>query len=347
MLAALVCVALSTQFLFQATVHQDWPWGAMGSLWLENFWQAMLVSSAILAVLALAGAVPLRSRVARLAWFCLALLAGAYLGEWAVLWLQWGTWPSASMEAVFPRAFRWLPIAVVGAMILQGRQRAREVSDRLRSVELSGLEIEQQQAAMRLQVLQSQVEPHFLFNTLATIRRLHQTDLARGRETLSGFIRYLRATLPGLREPETTLGREIGLVRAYIDVLGVRMGERLRFDLDVAPELRDLAVPPFSVATLVENAVKHGLSRLPAGGTISIKAQVADAGLEVVVSDTGVGLTATSGSGTGLANLRTRLRSLYGNEGSLSLAVNTPSGLVATLRLPSRRLERARNRHAA
>ena len=335
-LAGLVCVAVSTQFLFQGSIYRDWPLRAIVSAWAGNLWQAGLVAAVMLAVLVLAGRTPLRHAAARLAGLGMALLAGAYVGEWLLLWLQWGTWPTAGVEAILPRAIRWVPIAAVGAVILTGRQRVRDLSSQLHEIEISRLQLDKEQVTLQLQLLRSQIEPHFLFNTLATVRHLQRTDPARGQETLTGFIRYLKASLPALRASETTLGQELDLVHAYLAVLQVRMGDRLRFDVDLALNLRDEHIPPFSVATLVENAIKHGLAELPDGGSISIKAWRDGRRLRVSVSDTGKGLAATSGTGTGLANLRARLRGLYGADGTLSVAANSPGGLVVTLEVPSR-----------
>jgi len=336
LLAALVCVAASTQFLFQGSVLREWAWNAIGSVWIGNLWQAMLVATVILIVLALAGRTPLRRPAARLAGLGVSLLAGAYLGEWLLLWLQWGTLPTASVEAILPRAFRWVPIGALGAVILAGRQRARDLSSRLHQIEIDRLQLDKEQVALQLQLLRSQIEPHFLFNTLATIRHLQRTDPARGHATLTNFIRYLKASLPAMRTPETTLGREMDLVQAYLAILKIRMGDRLHFDVDLEQELREERIPPFSVATLVENAIKHGLADLPGGGSISISAWRSGHRLRVKVSDTGRGLVASSGSGTGLANVRARLRGLYGEDGTLSLATNSPGGLVVTLQVPSR-----------
>lgn len=233
---------------------------------------------------------------------------------------------------------RWLPIGAVAGAVLLSRARTRDIATRLHESEVNRLLLDRQQLAAQLQLLQSQIEPHFLFNTIATIRRLQHTDPPRGRETLSGFIHYLRSSLPGMRASETTLGQELALISAYLDVLGVRMGDRLRVEIDVAPGLHGRRIPPLSLATLVENSIKHGLGSLPEGGTISIRAWLEGDQLNVRVADTGVGLTASAGSGTGLANLRVRLRSLYGDAGALQVTANEPRGFAATLRVPSARI---------
>jgi LytS/YehU family sensor histidine kinase len=290
----------------------------------------------ILLVLALAGTLPLRRLASRVLLFVAALLMGAALGEWVVLWLQWKDRPTVDIATVLGQSWRWLPIGAVTGAIVLFRQRTRELDSRIHDSDVTRLMLEQQRVELQLQLLQSQIEPHFLFNTLATIRRLHQTDPARGRETLAGFVHYLRCALPEMRASETTLGREVDLIAAYLDVLQVRMGSRLDFSIDVAPCLRAYRVPPLSLATLVENAVKHGLGSLPEGGRLAIGARLEDGYVVLRVADTGTGLTAAQGTGTGLTNLRVRLRGLYGDAGTLVLSANEPRGLAATLRIPAR-----------
>ena len=334
-LAALVSLALSTQLMFQRQLYDQWSPGQIAGAWLHGWASLAAVAGVILGTLGLAGRVPVQGRLLRLAWFGTAVLAGALAGEWLVLWYQWGEWPTADLEALLPRAMRWLPIAGTVALIQRYRAHVAELAARTHDEEVTRLQLEQQQVAVQLQVLQSQIEPHFLFNTLATVRRLHQTDPRRGRETLSDFIHYLRASLPGMRDTEVTLGREVDLIAAYLDVLAVRMGERLTVRIEVPETLRSLCVPPLSLATLVENSVKHGLATLPEGGVIAIRAWRDDDRLYVSVADTGVGLTAAGGSGMGLANLRIRLRGLYGDRAALLLQPNAPRGLAATIALPA------------
>ena len=333
--AALVSIALSTQFMFQRELYERWTAAEIAVAWLRSCVALGGVAAAILAIVAVAGRLPLRRPLAKLAWFGAALLVGAFAGEWASLWIQWGKWPTAGLDAIAPRAMRWLPIGAVVAAVLLIRERTSDLTARLHDAEVTRLQLEQQQVEVRLQMLQSQIEPHFLFNTLATVRRLHQTDPPRGRDALSGFIHYLRASLPELRQSEITLGQEVDLIAAYLDVLRVRMGDRLSVVIDVEPQLRSRRVPPLSLATLVENSIKHGISGLPEGGAVSIRAWLDGDRLKLQVTDTGVGLTATGGSGMGLANLRVRLRGLYGERGVLVMSPNEPRGLTATLEVPA------------
>ena len=333
-LAALVCLAMSTQLLFQRGLYSEWPALAIGGAWLSGLGDLAVIAAAVLAVLLAVGRLPARNAAMRGVLFAAALLTGATLGEWLVLWWQWGAMPVTGIEAVLPRAVRWLPIGAIAGAILVYRQRTQHIAAQLHETEVARLRLERQHVAVQLQVLQSQIEPHFLFNTLATIRRLHQTDPARGRETLADFIHYLRSALPEMRSPETTLGREVDLITAYLDVLRVRMGPRLEFNVDVPASLRELPIPPLSLATLVENAVKHGLASLPEGGRLAITASRDGPVLKIRVADTGIGLTSQGGTGTGLANLRVRLRALYGDAGRLLLSPNEPQGLAVTLHVP-------------
>ncbi len=186
----------------------------------------------------------------------------------------------------------------------------------------------------RLSALQAQIEPHFLFNTLANVRRLYETAPSRGREMLASLIDYLRAALPSMRSNGSTLKRELELVRSFLTILQMRMGERLQFSINAAPELLDAPVPPMVLPTLVENAIKHGLAPLPEGGRIDITAGRDGHTLLIEVRDTGAGFQAIGGSGVGLANTRSRLAGLYGARASLSLAAGKPRGVIASVRLP-------------
>jgi signal transduction histidine kinase len=191
----------------------------------------------------------------------------------------------------------------------------------------------------KLAKLQAQIEPHFLYNTLANAQLLTRSDPQRADVMLGNLIIYLRNTLPQSGEtdavPLSTLGREIERSRAYLEILKIRMGARLSFEIDVADSLANIPFAPMIVQTLVENAIKHGLEPKLGGGSILICASRAGSGVKLSVSDNGVGLKGgTSGTGLGLKNMRERLRLTYGDAASLSLSLNVPSGMVATITIP-------------
>ena len=193
---------------------------------------------------------------------------------------------------------------------------------------------EKQTLTARLQLLQAQVEPHFLFNTLANVQHLTTTDPARASEMLGSLIRYLRAALPQMREQASTLAREVGMVKAYLEIQQVRMGDRLAFTIDIPATLLALPVPPMMLISLVENAVKHGIDPLASGGTIAVSATIDASTLRVTVADTGAGLSEHVGIGIGLGNIRERLETLFGSDARLDLHENVPRGVVATIALP-------------
>jgi signal transduction histidine kinase len=192
----------------------------------------------------------------------------------------------------------------------------------------------------RLTVLQAQIEPHFLFNTLANVRRLCEVDSEQGRQMLGSLLDYLRAALPAMRRSSTALAEEFDLVRAYLTVLQLRMGERLRFRIVLPPDLSRILIPPLILPTLVENSIRHGLAPLREGGTISVGATERDGQVVITVADDGAGFQAAGGSGVGLANTRARLMAQFGGAASLELRGNTPRGVIAEVRLPAFAVER-------
>ena len=193
---------------------------------------------------------------------------------------------------------------------------------------------EKQLLSARLQLLQAQVEPHFLFNTLANVQHLTATDSIRASAMLGSLIRYLRAALPQMREQTSTLAREVEMVRAYLEIQRVRMGDRLTFVIDIPDALLSRGMAPMMLISLVENAVKHGIDPLPAGGRIDVAATATASGTRVTVADTGAGLSEHVGIGIGLGNIRERLATLYGQSAPLQLHENTPRGLIASIEWP-------------
>jgi len=186
-----------------------------------------------------------------------------------------------------------------------------------------------------LKLMQAQVEPHFLFNTLASVQYLTETDPKEANRLLGHLIEYLRAALPHLRASSTTLRKEIGLAEAYLNILRMRMGARLTFTIDVPDELAMHPFPPNLLIPLVENAIKHGIEPTASGGTVAVRARREGGMLFITVEDTGRGLGSTSRSGgVGLANIRERLAALYGTKAQFSLERGVPAGARATLAIP-------------
>jgi hypothetical protein len=186
----------------------------------------------------------------------------------------------------------------------------------------------------KLSALQAQVEPHFLYNTLASVQALTEVDPKRANEMTGHLIQYLRNALPKMRESLSTVGQEVELVRAYLNILQMRMGERLAFEITVAPGLESAPFPPLMLPSLVENAIKHGLEPQREGGKVTITAEATDGRLRVIVADTGRGISEAPGQGVGLANIRERLAALYGEGARLAIEANQPQGVRATLEVP-------------
>ena len=194
----------------------------------------------------------------------------------------------------------------------------------------------------RLQALQAQVEPHFLYNTLANVQALTEVDPPAANQMVGHLIQYLRASLPKMRENTSTVGQELELVRAYLNILQMRMGGRLEFSIAVPDDLLAKSFPPMMLPSLVENAIKHGLEPIREGGRIDVMVQriVTPQGdrITIEVKDTGKGLVADAtqpGGGVGLSNLRERLAAIYGNNGRFTIESNTPRGVVATIDIPT------------
>ncbi len=197
------------------------------------------------------------------------------------------------------------------------------------------LSAEKELTETQLRLLQAQIEPHFLFNTLSNIHSLIETDPHRASSVLESFSDYLRASLRRSREDNMTLGDELTLIDAYMDIQQARMGERLSFKVDVAEDLLSMPCPPMLVQPLVENAMVHGIDPQVDGGSVELSAMVNDEGLRIAVIDTGVGLAGvTAGNGLALENIRARLQALYGDTANLTINKVEPHGVEVVLFLP-------------
>ncbi len=201
------------------------------------------------------------------------------------------------------------------------------------------LEAERRATVARLKLLQGQIEPHFLFNTLANVASLMEHDTARARLMLETFVDYLRSSLGSLRVAEHTLGDELTLVEAYLRILQIRMDTRLAYYIDVPDSLRALPLPALTLQPLVENAIQHGLEPKIEGGTVSVTALLERGRLVLRVTDDGLGLGTSRvhhrGSGTALANIRERLSETHGSAAALTVAPGTGGGVLAMLSVPA------------
>ncbi|OYT91815.1 MAG: hypothetical protein CFE43_11185 [Burkholderiales bacterium PBB3] len=198
-----------------------------------------------------------------------------------------------------------------------------------------------QLAEVRLQMLKNQIEPHFIFNTLAHLKALIRIDPVVAESMADELSDFLRASLQSLREDRMTVAQDIELVRAYLALASLRMGARLTVDLQMEPATAHLQVPPLMLQTLVENAIQHGIEPKLGPGHIRVSARLDSGGptprlvLEVADDGVGFGQAKTGGSGLGLVNIRERLATAFGTQAQLTLSANTPQGVIATLSLPA------------
>jgi signal transduction histidine kinase len=248
--------------------------------------------------------------------------------------IDWGGGWDVNLDMLL---YVWPRYALFGGMLtVVGELYRSEVvsNEAAQRAEIDRITYEREMTEARLQVLQAQIEPHFLFNTLANTRRLYAEDPVVGREMLESLMRYLEVALPQMQNDEWTLERDSELIEAYLHIQRIRMGPRLAFSVDIPPELRAHHVPPMMLLTLVENAIKHGLNPSPNGGLIRVMARSDGNQVVVTVADTGIGFTSASGSGIGLANISARLAAQFGDQAYLTLGNNEFGGATATIVLP-------------
>lgn len=286
----------------------------------------------------------------------LAVLAGLVVAYAALAWASF--YHDALMQAhrgqtmtvgLFGRALSrffaasvdasWLVFLVAGGglAILYYLGERRRVAQHAAAQQLERLRSERDAAETRLAVLQAQVEPHFLFNTLASIRSLIATEPARAAETVEALGDYLRATLPrlrGARVEETTLGAQLEICAGYLDLMRMRMAGRLEVEIEADEAARALPFPPLILLTLVENAVTHGIEPKRGPGRIAIAAAIEGGRLELRVEDDGVGLAAGTSAGLGLGNVRAQLLGLYGDRAALDVASRPEGGVSARILIP-------------
>jgi hypothetical protein len=332
-----ICVLVSTRVLFQPLLYRGFSLELLVRTWLDYLGECLLMGLPILVALSLAEALAAwRGRAVMIVAVAVALAAGTVAGAVLLIPYYDAGWSEFGSRRFWADVLYWGAIGGSLAAIHGLQQRAASAVSKLHQAEVEQLALAKQTLEARLQVMRAQIEPHFLFNSLANVKRLCRTDAEAAITMLDNLVHYLRAALPRLRDAQSTLGQEAELVDAYLAVLKIRFGARLDYAIDVPAALRAHTFAPMMLLTLAENAIKHGITPSSRGGSIMIRAEAVDGCRVVRVSDSGVGFGAapTDGTGVGLANTRARLAALFGDAADLVLSANEPTGVVATITLP-------------
>jgi sensor histidine kinase YesM len=254
-------------------------------------------------------------------------IAGTILGSSAI-----GMRPSALFGERFPFFTQLVLLGILFGVLVSYVFVSLE---RINEERLSRLEAEKAAMETELRLVQSQMEPHFLFNTLANVRSLIDSDSHKAGDMLETFVAFLRTSLRTSRERTVPLSQELDVVKSYLELFVMRMGTRLTYRIDLPEALRGVRIPPLLIQPLVENAVKHGLEPSVDGGEVAIVVERADGTIRITVVDSGVGIGETAGgSGIGLENVRRRLAIIYGDAGRLMIEENSPRGVKAIIEIP-------------
>jgi sensor histidine kinase YesM len=333
---ALLALLMSTQLLFQPHLFEMWELADIVQGWAEYFGQVAAIGAVMLIAVVSVEQSPVTGRTT-----CIALLVAA-LGLPVLLlvclfaWYYSGNWLPAAPWQVVGETLKFAPLGAFAYGVRALQRHAERANAQALALDASQRELERQAEEAQLQLLQAQIEPHFLFNTFANVRRLYRQQPAAGAEAIDNLMVYLRAALPQVRRTESTLGDEFDLAQAYLELFRMRMGSRLHFVLDLPPELRGVPFPPMLLVTLAENAIKHGLAPADLGGTVRIAARVNGTSLVVSVADDGVGFGGASagGSGVGLVNIRRQLAARYGDSARLTLEPGAACGVCARVTVP-------------
>jgi LytS/YehU family sensor histidine kinase len=262
--------------------------------------------------------------------------------EWRQLALTWFLAFMVCAPLNMPEPAFWYMIVSFGVKVLAGGKRKAELMAREATVQANVATLERRLMEAQMAALQAQVEPHFLFNTLALIGQLIETDPPEAARVHAHLIEYLRSTLPQMRARDGgTLGKQVELSKAYLSIMQARMKERLNVRFEVPDFLGSAPFPPMMLQTLIENSIKHGLEPKIAGGTVTVRAYVDGATLHVEVCDDGVGIDPHADDGIGLANIRERLQLLYGKNAELVIQMPPSGGACALIKLPHKMMETA------
>lgn len=320
-----------------------WAAAALGpfthNTYLELLGETLFVGMTLLFAFTAAGAWP-QALMPRWAAQLFALAIAATLAPFIMQMLTaGGSFAAFASSKPHVRGYVLVTVgaAIMGMLLALGallRERDAQARAKSLQVELLQERLERLAADARLSLMTAQIQPHFLLNTLANVQELLESGSPRAGPVFRSLIAYLRAAVPRLQQERATLGDEERLVEAYLDLMQMRMPDRLRCSVDVDPGLRGLPFPPMALLTLVENAIQHGVDPAVEGGHVDVRAARGAAGeVVIVVSDDGVGMDETASEGTGLSNLRQRLATLYDKGAGLTLADNQPRGLRAEIHL--------------
>ena len=256
-------------------------------------------------------------------------LMAVFILRQSLLSFAWG-WK----KDLFKNIGLWLALSISIGYFFYSMTRIKINKEIIQQERIDRLSSEKEALEANLKLLQAQVEPHFLFNTLSNVLSLIDTDPTRGKSMLGDLIQYLRTSLSRTLPVTTTLDQEMNIIKAYLNIQKVRMGERLRFNIELPDALREHPLPPMLLQPLVENAVKHGLEPAIEGGEITIKVMEEDEFIRIEVQDTGNGFNSYDTAGVGITNVRERIRLLYGDKGRLILEANEPHGVKAIIEVP-------------
>ncbi len=268
-------------------------------------------------------------------WVAAALIGGTIVGSYlgsAVSGLS-----STSLfekHSLLQILFLGVMFGVIITYFFASREQITQSQAQVQEEKIKRLTSEKKTMEANLKLLQAQIEPHFLFNTLSNVLSLLDSNPQKGKSMLVDLIQYLRASLSKIRKAQATLGQEMEMIAAYLNIFKVRMGGRLNYKIDLPQNLESISFPPMLIQPLVENAIIHGLEPKIDGGEIRIRGELEDDLLRLEVVDTGSGFEENAEGGLGLSNLRERLQSLYGDKGRLILEQNQPHGLKAIIEVP-------------
>jgi sensor histidine kinase YesM len=228
----------------------------------------------------------------------------------------------------------WLVLVSAIGYFFYSKRHLKISKEIIQQERINRLASEKEALEANLRLLQAQIEPHFLFNTLSNVLSLIDTDPTHGKSMLVDLIHYLRTSLSRTFPDPITLDQEMDMIKAYLNIQKIRMGERLHFNIELPEAVRKHPFPPMLLQPLVENAVKHGLEPKMEGGEIMIKAMEEDDIIRVEVADTGLGFASFEKTGVGIGNVRERIKLLFGEKGRLILEENEPNGVRAIIEVP-------------